>query len=118
MVLITLRQGEHQSNFLRIANKAVMQARRMLREADANGDGLVSKHEFVGLLSETNVPDGLGKPPSILLLAVPPVEKRRVSRALLLSLAAWVNCGLSAGQYDARLKHEAEERKALSPTPR
>ena len=54
-----------------------MQARRMLREADANGDGLVSKHEFIGLLSETNVPDGLGRLPSILILAEPALFFRR-----------------------------------------
>ena len=116
-----LKQGEHQSKLLQVANTAAMQARRMLREADANGDGLVSKHEFVGLLSETNVPDGLGKQPNSCFWQNLPVSlagRRGVSRALLLSLAAWVDCSLSAGQYDARLKHEAEERKALSPTPR
>ena len=65
-----LRQ-DHSSKLLQVADKAAMQARRMLREADANGDGLVSKHEFIGLLSETNVPDGLGTLPNTLLLAKP-----------------------------------------------
>ncbi len=55
--------GRYQCKLLHFVNKAALQARRMLREADANGDGLVSKHEFIGLLSETNVPDGLGELP-------------------------------------------------------
>ena len=70
-VLKPLRQDDHSSKLLQVADKAAMQARRMLREADANGDGLVSKHEFIGLLSETNVPDGLGTLPNTLLLAKP-----------------------------------------------
>lgn len=37
----------------------LVQARRMLREADVNGDGLISKEEFVSLLGETNVADSL-----------------------------------------------------------
>ena len=31
----------------------------MLREADANGDGLVSREEFSTLLTETHLPDSL-----------------------------------------------------------
>lgn len=61
--------GRYQCKLLHFVNKAALQARRMLREADANGDGLVSKHEFIGLLSETNVPDGLGELPNMLTLA-------------------------------------------------
>lgn len=38
---------------------AKLQARRMVREADLNGDGKVSRDEFVNLLHETSVPDSL-----------------------------------------------------------
>lgn len=31
----------------------------MVREADVNGDGKISKEEFVGLLHQTSVPDSL-----------------------------------------------------------
>ena len=40
-------------------NAAASQARRMVREADTNGDGKVSREEFVELLQDTNVPDSL-----------------------------------------------------------
>ena len=36
-----------------------LQARRMLREADANGDGRISKEEFVALLQEASMRDSL-----------------------------------------------------------
>jgi hypothetical protein len=35
------------------------QAKRMVREADTDGDGLVSKDEFLNLLQQTSVPDSL-----------------------------------------------------------
>lgn len=38
---------------------AKMQARRMLREADANGDGRISKEEFIALLQEASMRDSL-----------------------------------------------------------
>ena len=36
-----------------------MQARRMLREADENGDGVISKREFHDLFLRQSTPDGL-----------------------------------------------------------
>jgi calcium-dependent protein kinase len=35
------------------------EAKRMLREADANGDGKISRAEFSGLLRENVTPDSL-----------------------------------------------------------
>jgi calcium-dependent protein kinase len=37
----------------------VSEAKRMLREADANGDGRISRAEFLGLLRENISPDSL-----------------------------------------------------------
>ena len=37
----------------------LVQAKRMVREADTNGDGLVSRDEFFSLLQQTSVPDSL-----------------------------------------------------------
>ena len=39
----------------------LVQARRMLREADTDGDGKVSREEFHSLFSQSSVPDGLGQ---------------------------------------------------------
>ena len=38
-----------------------LEARSMLREADANGDGRVSKEEFTDLLAASSLPDNLGQ---------------------------------------------------------
>lgn len=37
----------------------IVQAKRMVREADVNGDGKISKEEFLDLLHQTSVPDSL-----------------------------------------------------------
>lgn len=42
-----------------LVSYGVAQARRMLREADTNGDGMVSKGEFETLLQASSVPDSL-----------------------------------------------------------
>lgn len=51
-----------------------LEARTMLREADANGDGRVSKEEFAELLSAGNNPDGLSQydPRLVYLSDMPP----------------------------------------------
>ncbi|KAK9855495.1 hypothetical protein WJX84_003622 [Apatococcus fuscideae] len=41
------------------AQDRILEARRMLREADANGDGRISKDEFVALLQEASMRDSL-----------------------------------------------------------
>lgn len=37
------------------------QAKRMLREADTNNDGKISKEEFLDLLEEATLPDSLSQ---------------------------------------------------------
>jgi hypothetical protein len=39
----------------------MLEARRMLREADTNGDGRISKDEFMELLMGTSLPDTLNQ---------------------------------------------------------
>jgi calcium-dependent protein kinase len=41
------------------ATERLAEAKRMLREADANGDGKISRAEFSGLLRENVMPDSL-----------------------------------------------------------
>jgi calcium-dependent protein kinase len=43
----------------RDAPERMAEAKRMLREADANGDGKISRAEFSGLLRENVTPDSL-----------------------------------------------------------
>lgn len=39
--------------------ETMAEAKLMLREADANGDGRISREEFYSLLRDSNVPDSL-----------------------------------------------------------
>lgn len=53
-----------------------LEAKRMVREADTDGDGLVSKDEFLNLLQQTSVPDSLDQYDSRITRAMEPVEPR------------------------------------------
>jgi calcium-dependent protein kinase len=61
-----------------------LEARSMLREADANGDGRVSREEFAELLSAGTIPDGLSQyDPRLVYMSDMPPDMGSIDEELL-----------------------------------
>jgi calcium-dependent protein kinase len=73
-----------------------LEARSMLREADANGDGRVSKEEFAELLSAGTIPDGLSQyDPRLVYVSDMPPDMGSVDEELDLLPADYLERGES-----------------------
>jgi calcium-dependent protein kinase len=77
-----------------------LEARSMLREADANGDGRVSREEFAELLSAGTIPDGLSQydPRLVYMGSDMPPDMGSVDEELEEPLGVDFNRGASGGE--------------------